>query len=71
MACPFGDAGAVEDVLAFGINGCAAEAEGEVGWGEDIEMELVFQSNGEEIVGPSVGFSATRHCDEGVRGGCD
>lgn len=36
VTCPLGDTGTVEDMLAFGIDGCPAQN----------IMKIVFQSNG-------------------------
>jgi hypothetical protein len=45
VTAPFGNFFAVEDMGALGIDGRAADTNGEVGTGIDVKMELAFEGD--------------------------
>ena len=45
VTAPFGNFLAVEDVRALGIDGRAADADGKVGTGVDVEVKLAFEGD--------------------------
>jgi hypothetical protein len=63
---PFGYFLAVEDVMAFGVDGGAADACGKIGRSVDVKMELALEGDGEEVAWDAVGLVAAAHCDERV-----
>lgn len=67
MTAPFGYFFAVENVVAFGVDGSATDACGEIGRWVNVEMELALEGDGKEVAWDAVGLVAAAHCDERVR----
>jgi hypothetical protein len=64
MGDRFGYFLAVEDMVAFGVDGGATDTCGKIGRWVDIQMELALEGDGEEVAGDAVGLIAAAHCNE-------
>lgn len=71
VATPLGDLGAIEDMPAFGIDGRATDAGGQVGGREYVEVEFAAEADAEDVTGHTKVLDATRNRHERVGGGSD
>ncbi len=54
VAAPFGDLSAAESMHAIGVHCAATNAGRQVGRGIDVQEELLFEGDGEKVVGSTV-----------------